>query len=304
VDNGKNPADVNVPPYLPDNDTIRKDMLDYAYEIEWFDSHLQRMLDKLADIGELDNTLIVVTGDNGMPFPRAKTNLYPAGTQVPMAVCWPNQVLGSRTITDFVSFSDLAPTFLEAAGLPIPVQMVGKSILPVLTSSAGGRVDPERNFVVCGRERHTHARINNVGYPARSIQTDEYLYIRNFAPERWPMGHEFADVDDSPSKSYVLNNQGDPAVQPKYELCFAKRPQVELYEVNSDPQCLNNIADEPAYAQIKQQLWKKLKDILVKQKDPRVLGRGDIFESYPRFGPMQSYPGFNAQGQYNPKYTE
>ena len=133
VDNGKNPATVQVPPYLPDNDTVRKDLCDYAYEIEWFDSHLQKMLDKLTAIGELNNTLIVVTGDNGMPFPRAKTNLYPAGAHVPMAVCWANQISGPRTVTDFISFIDLAPTFLEAAGITIPVQMVGKSIMPILT---------------------------------------------------------------------------------------------------------------------------------------------------------------------------
>ena len=295
---------MNVPAFLPDNDTIRKDMLDYAYEIEWFDSHLQRMLDKLAAIGELNNTLIVVTGDNGMPFPRAKTNLYPAGVHVPMAVCWPNQIPGSRVITDFISFIDLAPTFLAAAGISTPVQMAGKSILPILTSSASGRVDPARDFIVSGRERHTHARINNVGYPARAIETDDYLYIRNFEPQRWPMGHEFADVDDSPSKSYVLNNKNDPLVKPKYDLSFEMRPAVELYDLNSDPQCLNNVADNPVYAQVKEQLWKKLKDILLKQKDPRVLGTGDIFESYPRFGPMENYPGFNEQGEYNPKYTD
>ena len=110
-----------------------------------------------------------------------------------------------------------------------------KALCRFLLSSAGGRVDPSRNFVVSGRERHSHARINNVGYPSRMIQTDDYLYIRNFAPDRWPQGHEFADVDDGPSKSYVLDNKTDPLIKPKYDLSFEMRPAVELYDLHSDP---------------------------------------------------------------------
>ena len=145
---GKRLEDVDVPPYLPDCEEVRGDLLDYALEIEWFDTHLGRMLRRLDDAGELDNTIVVVTGDNGLPFPRAKANLYAHGLHVPLAVRWGSRVPAGRTVTDFVSFIDLAPTFLEAAGLVVPPHVTGRSLMPVLTSAAAGRVDPSRDQVV------------------------------------------------------------------------------------------------------------------------------------------------------------
>ena len=117
---GKKVADARVPAFLPDAPEIRSDLLDYAIEIEWFDSHLLRMIKLLDKHGELDNTLIVVTADNGMPFPRAKANGYEYGIHVPLAVRWPKVVKAGRRVTDLVGFVDFAPTFLEAAGLKVP----------------------------------------------------------------------------------------------------------------------------------------------------------------------------------------
>ncbi|MHC4854775.1 MAG: sulfatase family protein [Planctomycetota bacterium] len=303
--NGGDPADVDVPPYLPDNSTIRGDLLDYAFEIEHFDYHLDEMLKKLTP-EELNNTIVVVTADNGMPFPRAKANLYNMGIHVPMAIMWPNGINGTgRTVTDFISHIDLGPTFLEAVGLTVPASMSGNSLMNIFTSSASGRVDATRDCVVTGRERHTHARANNVGYPARSIKTDDYLYIRNFKPNRWPMGDPqdpydavAADIDDSPSKTEVLASPGSQY----YNLSCAKRPEEELFVLATDPECITNVADDPAYATVKLDLWKKLKAILAAQQDPRVMGNGDIFDSYPRTkNAMRNYPGHKTR-DYNPKY--
>jgi len=116
-DAGKKLDAVEVPPFLPDTPEVRSDLLDYLVEIEWFDQHLGRMLDLLEAAGELENTLVVVTSDNGMPFPRAKANLYEYGTHAPLAICWPARVKGGRVVNDLISFVDFAPTFLEAAGL-------------------------------------------------------------------------------------------------------------------------------------------------------------------------------------------
>ena len=303
--NGGIPANVKVPPYLPDNSTIRNDLLDYAFEIEHFDNHLVAMLAMLTP-EELNNTIVVVTGDNGMPFPRAKANIYNMGIHVPMAIMWPNGIKGSnRTVTDFVSQIDLSPTFLAAAGITIPGSVTGKSLMNIFTTNKSGRVDPARDYVLTGRERHSHTRIDNVGYPVRSIKTDKYMYIRNFKPERWPVGDpqdpydlQAADVDGSPSKDNVRS-------QPNtlyYHLAFDKRPQEELYIMASDPDCINNVADEPMYAEIKTEVWKKLKGLLTQQCDPRVIGNGDIFDSYPRMsGSMRNYPGHKTR-EYNPKF--
>jgi len=306
---GKKLADAEVPAFLPDTETVRHDLLDYALEIEHFDAHLGRMIDQLDKAGELDNTLIVVTGDNGMPFPRAKANLYEYGIHMPMAVCWPARMPGGRKIDDLVAFVDLAPTFLEAAGLSPAPGMVGRSLLNVLASEKSGRVDESRTAVLCGRERHTHARPDNLCYPARCIRTQEYLYIWNMAPDRWPMGDAdgkggFHDIDVGPSKSVLLNGREDPAIRPFFELAVAKRPGEELYDIRTDPACVKNLAGREELASVRRDLRTRLETMLREQGDPRVLGYGDIFESYPRYSAMRpQLGGFAEKGKYNPEYA-
>ena len=305
---GKNPEDVSVPGFLPDDPIVKSDILDYALEIDWFDSHLARMMNLLEAQGELDNTLIIVTSDNGMPFPRAKANLYDYGTRMPLAICWPKRIPAGRSATDFISFVDLAPTILQAAGLrPLP-EMTGKSFLDILTSRQQGRVDPQRDRAFFGRERHTHARPENLGYPSRAIRTDDYLYIWNLKPDRWPAGDPFGpddgyfDIDGSPSKRFLLENRGNPQIENYAKLALDKRPEEELYAIKDDPYCLLNLADEPNFESVKTDLRNALQTRLKQQGDPRVTGTGDIFDSYPRYSPMRDFPGFKEQAQYNPQF--
>ncbi|MFC1543520.1 sulfatase [Candidatus Neomarinimicrobiota bacterium] len=307
---GKELGDAQVPPFLPDNDLIRSDLLDYGLEIDWFDRHLGSMIKMLESRGELDNTLIVVTADNGMPFPRAKANLYDKGIHVPLAIRWGDHISGGLVLDDFVSFIDFAPTFLEAAGLPVPDEMTGRSLMPLLTAMGAGLVNKNRDHVLTGRERHTHARPDNVGYPARSIRTSDYLYIRNFKPERWPAGDPggegYYDIDGSPSKLQIIENRDDPSVDRLFDLSVGKRPTEELYAIGDDPDCMNNLADDPVFSQVKSDLWAKLEQSLKDQGDPRMFGTGDIFDSYPRFSSMrgQLFDGFAERGQYNPKFLQ
>src|SRR5690606_32987578 len=188
---GKKLEDVVVPSFLPDTEEVRSDLLDYAVEIEWFDQQLGKMLEVLEEVGELDNTIIVVTSDNGMAFPRAKANLYEFGHHVPLALRWGDKVPGNRTVEDVVSLIDLFPTYLDALGLDFtsndyPIK--GKSLMNILLSDKEGIVDKSRNGIYAARERHSSSRWNNLTYPQRSLRTDQYLYIRNFRPERWPAG--------------------------------------------------------------------------------------------------------------------
>ncbi|KPL11910.1 heparan N-sulfatase [candidate division BRC1 bacterium SM23_51] len=301
---GKKIEDVVVPPFLPDTPEIRSDILDYCFEIDWFDRHLVRMLRMLEEAGELDNTIVVVTSDNGMPFPRAKANLYEYGTHMPLAIRWPARVKAGRVIEDLTSFVDFAPTFLEAAGLTPPPTMTGRSFLDILASGKSGRVDPTRDKVFTGRERHTHARPDNLGYPARAIRTHDYLYILNLKPDRWPAGDPegFFDIDGSPSKTYMLENRTSAEGKRLFALAVAKRPAEELYDIKADPGCVNNLAALAKYAAIQKKLRAELEQALTEQKDPRVLGYGDVFDSYPRYSAMRDYPGFKKQGEYNPKF--
>ena len=145
---GRSVEDVTPPAYLPDEEIVRSDLLDYALEVEWFDEHLGRILAQLEEVGELDDTLVVVTSDNGMPFPRVKGQMYEHDFNMPFAAMWRGAVKGGRVVTDFISFRDIAPTFLEAAGLAPDDDMTGSSFLGVLTSDAEGRVDASREHVL------------------------------------------------------------------------------------------------------------------------------------------------------------
>jgi len=234
----------------------------------------------------LDNTLVVITGDNGLPFPRCKSNLYDRGTNVPLAVRWPARVKGGRIVEDFISFSDFAPTFLEAAGLKPAADMTGRSFLDVLTSGKSGQVDPKRDKVFTGMERHTNRRAGKVGYPMRAIRTHEYLYIRNFKPDRWPAGDPegYGDIDNSPTKTYMIQYRDEPKVKKLFELAFGKRPAEELYDLKKDPGQLNNVAEQPQYAKAKKKLAAELMAKLKATKDPRALGQGGLFDKYPYYG--------------------
>lgn len=286
IKSGKKTEDVTVPPYLPNDDIVKRDLLDYAFETEWFDHHLGLMIKHLEDIGELDNTLIAVTSDNGMPFPRVKGQMYEADFHLPLAVRWGNACTGGRVIEDFVSFTDYAPTFLEAAGVDIPNDISGKSFLDLLTADQEGWIDSTRDHTLMGKERHDVGRENDTGYPVRVIRTQNYLYVHNFEPTRWPAGNPetgYTNIDSSPTKTLILE-QHDTGNDTYYTLAMGKRPAEELYKMPEDIACLNNLADDPKYATIKQDLWQTLKTELEAQGDPRIFGKGDIFDTYEYVG--------------------
>jgi len=284
---GKRLADVRVPAGLPDAPEVRGDLLDYALEIDWFDTHLGRMVKMLEQSGELDNTIIAVTGDNGLPFPRCKANLYDCGTHVPLAVRWGAAVKGGREVEDFISLADLAPTFLEAAGLKPTSAMTARGFLDVLTSAKSGWVDPRRERVLVGRERHTLAQPEGAaGYPMRAIRTRDYLYIRNYKPDRFPAGvavegNEFRDIDNGPSKQFMIEHRTDPAVSNLFELGFGKRPAEEIYDLRKDSGELRNLASDRTLQQAKTKLSAELDRQLQAWRDPRALGQGDVFDTYP-----------------------
>ena len=296
-----------MPGFLPDVPEVRQDLADYFGEIQAFDHALGLLLAKLEASGELDNTLVVVSGDHGAPgFPHGKCNLYDAGTSVALAVRWPGHGKPGRVVDDFVNLADLAPTFLEAAGSPVPEVMTGKSLVNVLESERQGQVDRSRTRVFTGRERHVAAvRPGGVGYPQRAIRTAEHLYIVNFQADRFPMGdpyqirgdqapdHDklenntfatYGDMDASPTKAWLIEHRSDTKWKKFYDLAFAKRPREELYLRRQDPQQLHNLAGDPEYAGIQAELHAELMAELRRSGDPRVTGDGLTFEKPPYVG--------------------
>lgn len=310
-----------VPGFLPDNDEIRGDLLDYAVEIEWFDLHLQRMLTYLDSIGELENTIVIVTADNGMPFPRAKANCFEYGVHVPLAIRFPNSFPGKRIVDDPISFVDIAPTILELTQTSqqgmMPIS--GKSIVNLLTSGKSGIVDESKKYVLAGRERHSSSRYQNVGYPQRMIRKGNFIYIWNITPERWPAGapqrynpkdttklwpmygidkngkyipgSAFTDIDDSPSKTFIIKNNANPEVSEYFELATNKRPEFELYNVSTDPYCLKNLAGKQKYSAVEAELKQNLMIELKNSNDPRVVGiNKEIFDGYIRYAKLRKFP--------------
>ncbi len=286
---GRDPQDVGrVPGFWPDCDTVRNDLLDYGFEIEHFDRHLGRMLARLEETGELDNTIVVVTADNGMPFPRAKGTQYEYAHHLPLAVMWPRGLLHpGRRIAEYVSFVDIAPTLLEAAGEnPAACGMTppeGASLLPLMQ----GRRDPAaaaRSRVLLGRERHDYGRPGDRGYPIRGLLRDGWLYLVNLAPELLPGGNPetgYLDIDGSPTKSRILQLHRQGLDSRYYALSMAPRAAEELYRIAEDRECLHDRIADPACRERAAAMREELFEALRRQHDPRMTGHGDSFDAYP-----------------------
>lgn len=287
AENGYNLDSIQVPGFLPDVIETRNDVADYYYEIEWFDRHLGEMVKLLEDNGLLENTVIVVTSDNGMPFPRAKSTVYDYGVQMPLAIRWGKEIQEPKLINNPVSLSDIAPTFLDLAGVPVPEGMTGKSLAPLLLGQAD---EAPREFVVSALERHTIARPDDKGYPMRAIHTSEMTYIHNFEAERWPMGDPdfdawpqgfYGDIDAGPSKTIMMEHPE--RWKSLFELSFGKHMQEELFDRKSDPFQLTNLAVQPERKQQKDALRKGLFDYLRATGDPRMEGLSP-WDNYPFAG--------------------
>lgn len=283
----------SVPAYLPDTDSVRTDLLDYAFEIEYFDRQIGRMIEDLEKRGLLENTIIIITSDNGMPFPRSKGFSFEISNHMPMAVMWKNGIKEPGTIiSNYYSTIDIVPTVLDISQVQqkksgmIPPS--GRSLLPVFKASKNGNSDVSKGVLYFGRERNDFGRPENQGYPSRSVMKDGFLYIVNLKNDRYPAGNPetgYLDTDGSPSKTTILNLRRTGDNTWYWKEAFGLRPAEELYNVSTDKDCVIDLAKDAAYDKKKLQLRKLLFDKLKAQKDPRVMGRGDIFDNYPFMDP-------------------
>jgi arylsulfatase A-like enzyme len=250
-----------------------------------------RAIAMLEQRGLLENTIIVVTSDHGMPFPRAKASLYDLGSRVPLAIRWPAGIQkAGRVVNAFVNLSDLAPTFLQAAGLKIPSMMSAQSMADIFAD----RETKERDAAYIAMERHDGCRAGGKGYPCRAIRTEDYLYIHNFEPTRWPSGSPdasvcaralpYGEIDSSPTKTFLMENRDVHGVAELAELSFGMRPAEELYDLRNDPEQMKNVAGSPAYEQVQAEMRERLFDRLTAANDPRVVGGKVEWDHYPYYG--------------------
>lgn len=299
-----------IPDYLPDNEVVRQDFCDYLGEVQAFDAGLGVLLDELDRRDLTKNTIVVVSGDHGIPgVPRGKCNLYDLGTRVSLAISWPGKTGMGHVVDDFVCLPDLAPTFLDVGEVEKPDVMTARSLMEVLTAGKSGRVDPARDHVIVGRERHVaQARQGRLPFPERAIRTEDFLYIRTFKPDRYPMGNApgfglstdvpwpkydeleqktvvaFGDLDASPIKAWMLTNLDQAEVRRQVDLTFGLRPKEQLFAIQRDPDCLVNLAEDPRYEDVRRRLADRLLSTLRETGDPRVVNDGQQYDLPPFAG--------------------
>ena len=252
------PADIELPCYLPDLPGVREDMARYYDEVSRLDGEFQTILDVLDARGEADNTLVVFMGDNGYAFPHGKGSLYEPGLHVPLLMRWPSVIEPGSATNELVGGEDLPPTFLEAAGLTAPTEMTGVSFLKEL------RGDPFEGREYIFGERIPHA--NNVYTPqteaslfdlSRSVRSDRFKLIYNCTPKQ-----RYGPVDSARDPGWqqmvAAHEAGTLAEEFDRAYFTLPRPVFELFDLQSDPGELNNLAGNPEHADTEQ----KLKEVL------------------------------------------
>lgn len=294
---------IKVAGFLPDIPGVRREHANMMYEICRADDDLGRVLAILEKRGELANTLLIVTADNGTQVLRSKANVHDWGIHVPLAMMWPARVKPGRRIDDFVNFADLAPTMLEAAGLPVPKTMSGRSVIPLLTSGASGRIEPARSWTTAGLEWHGESE--GISWAARTICDERYQYIVNYSdtPRRTTdPKQELPDSDyartiaTATEIELVARHPRHPLVQPYTAMFVSPRPREELYDLATDPWELKNLADSPAHAAIKDRLRAQLEAYQRQTGDPRITGNMEIFHQTREFVLHRKYgPGGYAE---------
>ncbi len=259
-------------------------MLDYGFEIEHYDRQLGLMLARLEELGELDNTVVIVTSDNGMPFRAPKRTQYEYAHHMPLAVMWLRGVSApGRREAACVSFIDIAPTVLEiagtspsaagmspAAGAGASCRCCGMSRTPVPRCTNGR---------CCASGMTTDAPVTR-GYPIRGIVRGGWLYLCNLKPWLLPGGNPetgYRDIDSSPTKTAILQLERSGQDNRYYELSMGQRPAEELYHIETDRECLANRIGEISCRILADSLRAELFRHCVSRGDPRMTGDGDVF---------------------------
>ncbi len=255
------PKDVMVPPFLPDTKEVREELAEYYQAVSRLDQGLGRLMRILKETGHWDDTLILYLSDNGIAFPGAKTTLYEPGMHLPLVVRSPDQKTHGQTTDAMVTWADITPTILDFTGTKGPsYPLHGRSFLSVLDDP-----HPKGWDEVYGS--HTFHEIT-MYYPMRVIRTRKYKLLFNIAH---PLEFPFAsDLYESPTWQGVLR-RGDTMYGKRTVEAYLHRPRFELYDLQSDPDEIKNLANDPAHAQVLAELQAKLKAWQKKTDDPWLL---------------------------------
>ena len=238
--------DVEIPPYYPDNDFVRRDWANGLEQIQLTDRDIGRLLKRLDDEGLTDNTVVFFCGDHGRCHIRGKQFLYDGGIRVPMIMRWPGKVKPAQVCGDMITSIDISATILEIARVKPPHKLHGESLL---------RPDRDRRkYVFAARDK-----MDNTHDAMRAIRSKDFKYILNLMPER-----AYCQLNEYKEKQYpmlalmnVMNIKGqlNPA---QARFMAAKKPPEELYDLRKDPHEVHNVAEDPAYQEVKKDLRAEL----------------------------------------------
>jgi arylsulfatase A-like enzyme len=262
------PDEVIVPPYLPDTPEVRRDLALYYDEVARLDHHVGEVLDELDRQGVADQTLVLFLSDNGRPFPRCKTTVYDSGIRTPMIARWPGRIAPGSNSPSLVSSVDLAPTLLAVAGLEPGPTIQGRDASRLFEDPSASI----RQFAFAEHNWHDYAAHK------RAVRSDRYAYIRN-GDATMPLTPP-ADAVRSPTFSEMKRLRDAGALTPEQRSCFTlPRPDQELYDVQADPHQLNNLADDPRFAEVLETMRKALDSWSVETADSTPLAlSGDEFD--------------------------
>lgn len=251
------PEDVSVPPYLPDTPEVRQDIAQHYNNITFQEAALTRIMDELREDALLEETIIIVTTDHGDGLPRMKRSLYDSGIRVPMMIRFPGKAGAGTSDERLVSFVDLAPTILSWAGIPAPDHLPGQVI-----AAADGAPVSDRTYVYAAADRH-----DALPDRYRAIRDHRFKYIRNYQPDHAffrPLA--FRDVQAGMQSIWRAYEAG--SLSPVQQSYFsAPRPEVELYDLQSDPHEINNLAGRGSHAADEHRLATELTDWLARTGD-------------------------------------
>jgi N-sulfoglucosamine sulfohydrolase len=251
------PADIVVPPWLPDRPETREDLADYYQSISRLDQGIGLMLKAIADTGHEKDTLVIYLSDNGPPWPGAKTTQYEPGIHLPLIIRNPQQVKPGITSQAMVSWVDITPTILDWAGVKAPPKVFGRSLMPILDQE-----NPAGWDTVYGS--HTFHEVT-MYYPMRTIRTRQYKYILNIACDlEFPFA---SDLWGSLTWQTVLK-QGDKQYGQRTMDAYIHRPREELYDLQADPGETRNLAGDPSRADLVADMRARLLQWQEKTDDP------------------------------------
>ncbi len=261
------PASLSVPPYLPDLPAVREQLADYCAEVNRLDGSVGRALALLDERGLATNTLVVFAGDNGLALPGGKGSLHDPGCRVPFIVRWPGVVRPGEESDVLLSGEDLAPTLLEAAGVPVPPQMSGRSFLSLLR----GEAFKPREHVFLMRGPHgagtVRTDVPSSHYDlSRAIRSPRYKLIYNCTP--W-VRYQPVDTAGGPAWAQMTAAAAEGRLEPGFVARYftSPRPVYELYDLEEDPAELRNRAGDPALAAVELELRRALMERMVLDYD-------------------------------------